>query len=97
MCLPPPSSNRSEPMRRLLLVPLLLAAFTSTASGQIPSSNPNSVETCNVRSNGATGNGITDDTAAIQSCLDRGGRVFRSEEHTSELQSLAYLVCRLLL
>src|SRR2546425_1643809 len=27
--------------------------------------------------------------------LDRGAR--RSEEHTSELQSLAYLVCRLLL
>src|SRR2546425_9717697 len=26
-----------------------------------------------------------------------GGRVSRSEEHTSELQSLAYLVCRLLL
>src|SRR2546425_8685423 len=25
------------------------------------------------------------------------GRLFRSEEHTSELQSLAYLVCRLLL
>src|SRR2546425_8117694 len=25
------------------------------------------------------------------------GRVVRSEEHTSELQSLAYLVCRLLL
>src|SRR2546425_3339837 len=34
--------------------------------------------------------------------LDRAGRVeelarMRSEEHTSELQSLAYLVCRLLL
>src|SRR5205823_11092568 len=28
--------------------------------------------------------------------LDRG-KVLRSEEHTSELQSLAYLVCRLLL
>src|SRR5205823_13023867 len=29
---------------------------------------------------------------------DRGGNaVLRSEEHTSELQSLAYLVCRLLL
>src|SRR5205823_11494975 len=28
---------------------------------------------------------------------DRFGRGFRSEEHTSELQSLAYLVCRLLL
>src|ERR1041384_8473144 len=26
-----------------------------------------------------------------------GGREIRSEEHTSELQSLAYLVCRLLL
>src|SRR4029078_13745933 len=26
-----------------------------------------------------------------------GARGFRSEEHTSELQSLAYLVCRLLL
>src|SRR2546423_15473102 len=29
--------------------------------------------------------------------LRRNGWLFRSEEHTSELQSLAYLVCRLLL
>src|SRR5687767_15395738 len=29
--------------------------------------------------------------------LDRGFGYTRSEEHTSELQSLAYLVCRLLL
>src|SRR2546425_1882563 len=29
--------------------------------------------------------------------LHRPGRAARSEEHTSELQSLAYLVCRLLL
>src|SRR2546425_9378207 len=28
---------------------------------------------------------------------ERHGRALRSEEHTSELQSLAYLVCRLLL
>src|SRR5687767_15650490 len=28
---------------------------------------------------------------------DTNGRLLRSEEHTSELQSLAYLVCRLLL
>src|SRR2546425_3642826 len=28
---------------------------------------------------------------------DRGNQRLRSEEHTSELQSLAYLVCRLLL
>src|SRR2546425_7440485 len=29
--------------------------------------------------------------------LKPGGTIVRSEEHTSELQSLAYLVCRLLL
>src|SRR2546425_7162769 len=34
--------------------------------------------------------------AALQARQPAGGRV-RSEEHTSELQSLAYLVCRLLL
>src|SRR5205823_14030358 len=32
---------------------------------------------------------------SISGC--RGCRAWRSEEHTSELQSLAYLVCRLLL
>src|SRR2546423_8510411 len=32
-----------------------------------------------------------------RSRLDARGSRFRSEEHTSELQSLAYLVCRLLL
>src|SRR2546425_5434120 len=30
-------------------------------------------------------------------CPQRAGEAGRSEEHTSELQSLAYLVCRLLL
>src|SRR5687767_15214638 len=35
------------------------------------------------------------DAAPVVSQLDR--HVVRSEEHTSELQSLAYLVCRLLL
>src|ERR1039458_10710968 len=30
-------------------------------------------------------------------CLPVGGAVLRSEEHTSELQSLRHLVCRLLL
>src|SRR5205823_7014634 len=32
-----------------------------------------------------------------QPTLQKGQTVSRSEEHTSELQSLAYLVCRLLL
>src|SRR5205823_10489285 len=30
-------------------------------------------------------------------CSADAGQIWRSEEHTSELQSLAYLVCRLLL
>src|SRR3712207_7532947 len=34
---------------------------------------------------------------AIRSPADGGGRCRRSEEHTSELQSRQYLVCRLLL
>src|SRR5205823_13312021 len=45
-----------------------------------------------------------DDTAVVVMAMDRAralrGATFdqaRSEEHTSELQSLAYLVCRLLL
>src|SRR3989441_6376526 len=33
----------------------------------------------------------------VRWALAQRKRVFRSEEHTSELQSLAYLVCRLLL
>ena len=49
--------------------------------------------------------GISDDSRLIQQgylfCAVKGeqfdGRNFRSEEHTSELQSQAYLVCRLLL
>src|SRR5687767_15243505 len=35
--------------------------------------------------------------AAPKASLQSGQRAHRSEEHTSELQSLAYLVCRLLL
>src|SRR2546425_7057842 len=44
-----------------------------------------------------------DRPAAIEQAFERDGQIFahrivdRSEEHTSELQSLAYLVCRLLL
>src|SRR3712207_5938229 len=40
-----------------------------------------------------TGQGMAD----IGECLDTTGRIDRSEEHTSELQSRQYLVCRLLL
>src|SRR5687767_15550857 len=37
------------------------------------------------------------DIGAQMRCVQVGGMQDRSEEHTSELQSLAYLVCRLLL
>src|SRR2546425_2871642 len=42
---------------------------------------------------GREGHALDRDVAVGQRVLDR----VRSEEHTSELQSLAYLVCRLLL
>src|ERR1035438_10678445 len=35
--------------------------------------------------------------AACQTAMELAGAVIRSEEHTSELQSLRHLVCRLLL
>src|SRR2546425_3947531 len=38
----------------------------------------------------------SDGKATLTEMID-AARAFRSEEHTSELQSLAYLVCRLLL
>src|SRR5687767_15773945 len=42
----------------------------------------------------ADGRGLS---RALSAKLLSGDRLWRSEEHTSELQSLAYLVCRLLL
>src|SRR5687767_15681887 len=38
-----------------------------------------------------------DDARYVHRIIARGRGIARSEEHTSELQSLAYLVCRLLL
>src|SRR2546423_10898139 len=40
---------------------------------------------------------IFSDFIEMIDCAEKGVEVRRSEEHTSELQSLAYLVCRLLL
>src|SRR5687767_15751103 len=41
--------------------------------------------------------GLAETTGEIVVRLDGDATIERSEEHTSELQSLAYLVCRLLL
>src|SRR2546422_3149535 len=51
---------------------------------------------------GAAANGKADCTEAFAKAIEAcnkagGGRVMRSEEHTSELQSRLHLVCRLLL
>src|SRR2546425_9362370 len=40
---------------------------------------------------------VLDQISILQSSSPIAGEIARSEEHTSELQSLAYLVCRLLL
>src|SRR2546425_12762330 len=45
----------------------------------------------------AVGNDERDTVAGTETPPEEGAREPRSEEHTSELQSLAYLVCRLLL
>src|SRR2546425_12646433 len=51
-----------------------------------------------VRANTGEGNGTTFYLQGrLVICEGGNRRVTRSEEHTSELQSLAYLVCRLLL
>src|SRR5687767_15471647 len=54
-----------------------------------------------LKSGAGAGNGnfVSGETFTITKNLNAyiGGSLVRSEEHTSELQSLAYLVCRLLL
>src|SRR5262245_64862861 len=57
-------------------------------------------ETCFVRTSSASC--VTEQKASSSTDLNFGGStllalIFRSEEHTSELQSLRHLVCRLLL
>src|SRR2546425_5626809 len=46
---------------------------------------------------GGTGGRGPGDQHGDGECTPTAPRYYRSEEHTSELQSLAYLVCRLLL
>src|SRR5437899_6750250 len=51
-----------------------------------------------LKPSGASGSGGVDLPRSVPSSLSlRGMKVDRSEEHTSELQSLRHLVCRLLL
>src|SRR5947209_18672554 len=61
-----------------------------SASGAVPTSNPASSRT---KASCCACVGLS----SMTSTRDMGGLFLRSEEHTSELQSRQYLVCRLLL
>src|SRR2546425_9423429 len=69
---------------------MMAPAYTSTWSTAMnwASSTTNSA---------ASENSVTTSHRALATGLRRGMQKTRSEEHTSELQSLAYIVCRLLL
>src|SRR5205823_9993136 len=67
----------------------LVAAFAQARHHARAALPPCPLEGC-VGGTGRVGAGSVDDTMEVVADL-------RSEEHTSELQSLAYLVCRLLL
>src|SRR3712207_7385197 len=64
--------------------------FRSLITGEL---EPTVEHAGGVHQRGAT----TGDDALLDGGPGRGDRVLRSEEHTSELQSRQYLVCRLLL
>src|SRR5687767_9450409 len=78
-----------------LLGATALAGNTAAANAQVmmpvaPQSQP-------VVLRGATIHTVTKGTIQNGTIVLENGKITRSEEHTSELQSLAYLVCRLLL
>src|SRR3712207_8673212 len=54
-------------------------------------------ELVSVRHHADEGQHRDDEQDAVEEPVARGGLLVRSEEHTSELQSRQYLVCRLLL
>src|SRR5687767_15283615 len=83
-----------RPPRSTLFPYTTLFRSSVTSSGSICATSPDATRRCF----GAVPNGQPV-TAQAQNyvALDPLSNTSRSEEHTSELQSLAYLVCRLLL
>src|SRR2546423_11661500 len=75
--------------------------YTLSLHDALPiSSSSCSSRSCSCRCTSSSPGGATTGACTRRSsstCTPRSGRRSRSEEHTSELQSLAYLVCRLLL
>src|SRR2546425_11198775 len=73
--------------------------YTLSLHDALPISRPDGVlepRERRLRSQGRPGEGIALEQELVDRIVGQPGSV-RSEEHTSELQSLAYLVCRLLL
>src|SRR2546425_7462482 len=68
-----------------------MVSFTSRTEARMDCERSNRISTCTEGGSHALKVGRSAVTASATST------VLRSEEHTSELQSLAYLVCRLLL
>src|SRR5205823_10406579 len=84
--------------------PLVRPATTAASFSSSPASAPRSLPTVWTRSSAASGSSVSCSCFArwaTHLCTRGAGSgsiaTVRSEEHTSELQSLAYLVCRLLL
>src|SRR5262245_62999360 len=72
-------------------------SVTTTTTGSTICSSATAAQTCCTTTT-ATAPSLTSPSAlAWQDREHAGARVVRSEEHTSELQSLRHLVCRLLL
>src|SRR3989441_8208090 len=86
---------------------LLGCSSTSTGAGSAGRNTPTTVrewpepaQRARLRPDAAQherNGGLTNHFVRDLSCMISGSCFERSEEHTSELQSLAYLVCRLLL
>src|SRR5205823_8247638 len=86
---PPPMAPASWP--RLCATSMLQGSISRTCSSTGPVSTMSSLRSPVTRPNGRRALSLVETGRGEQA----DGR--RSEEHTSELQSLAYLVCRLLL
>src|SRR3712207_9387404 len=98
-------------MRGMCSISGMMVFFNDTATTEIytlslhdalPISNSRFDVSCSARSTTSCGRPLTASTAPVQKTLPTTAAscrtVFsRSEEHTSELQSRQYLVCRLLL
>src|SRR3712207_7050166 len=71
--------------------------FRSSRSGRTGTGSVKTTSTWTGHASSSHADGVSSRQAPVQSRVKRLRRASRSEEHTSELQSRQYLVCRLLL